>query len=73
MKKVKSERASISVFVIVSFIFFMTILINVYWSCTNYQVTALQAQQRITETYASELDADRMAEIHNKIEEDREV
>ena len=45
MKKTNSEKGSISVFVIIAFIFCMTILMNVYWSSTNYQVTALQAQQ----------------------------
>ena len=47
MKKIVSEKGSMSVFVIVAFIFCMTILVNIYWSSTNYQVTVLQAEQRI--------------------------
>ena len=47
MKKLKSENGSITVFVIVAFIFCMTILVNLYWTSTNYQVTVLQAEQRI--------------------------
>ena len=49
MKKIHSEKGSIAVFVTVSFIFIMTILMRIYWSSTNYQVTALQAQQAIKE------------------------
>lgn len=65
MKKTKSEKASISVFVIVAFIFCMTILINIYWSSTNYEVTVLQAQQRIKDVYGE--DVNRMDEIHETI------
>ena len=65
MKKAKSERGSISVFVIVAFIFCMTILINIYWSSTNYEVTVLQAQQRIKDVYGE--DVNRMDEIHETI------
>lgn len=62
MKNAKLERGSISVFVIVAFIFCMTILVNIYWSNANHQVTVLQAQQRIQEVYGK--DVDRMDEIH---------
>lgn len=65
MKKTKSEIGSISVFVIVAFLFCMTILMNIYWSSTNYQVTVLQAQQRIKEIYGE--DVNRMAEIHDEL------
>lgn len=65
MKKTKSEKGSISVFVIIAFIFCMTILINIYWSSTNYQVTVLQAEQRIKEIYGE--DVNRMDEIHQSI------
>lgn len=65
MKKTKSEKGSISVFVIVAFIFCMTILINMYWSSTNYQVTVLQAQQRIKEIYGE--DVNRIEQIHQSI------
>ena len=55
MKKMNPERGSISVFVIIAFIFCMTILINIYWSSTNYQVTVLQAEQRIREIYGADV------------------
>ena len=66
MKNIKSEKASISAFVIVAFLFCMTILINVYWSNTNYQITALQARQRIAEIYGE--DVKRATEIQAAIE-----
>lgn len=66
MKNAKSEKGSISVFVIIAFIFCMTILINIYWSSTNYQVTVLQAQQRIQEIYGE--DVNNMNEIHESLE-----
>lgn len=64
MKNAKLEKGSISVFVIVAFIFCMTILVNIYWSNANYQVTVLQAQQRIQEVYGRDAEPDRMDEIH---------
>lgn len=66
MKKVKPEKGSISVFVIIGFIFCMTILVNIYWSSTNYQVTVLQAKQRIEEIYGE--DVNRMQDIHDAID-----
>lgn len=66
MKKAVSENGSISVFVIVAFIFCMTILMNIYWSSTNYQVTALQAEQRIQEIYGR--DVNRIEEIHSELQ-----
>ena len=51
MKNAKLEKGSISVFVIVAFIFCMTIIVNIYWSNANHQVTVLQAQQRIQDAY----------------------
>ena len=65
MKKSKAEKGSISVFVIIAFIFCMTILINIYWSSTNYQVTVLQAEQRIKETYGE--DVNRIDEIYKTL------
>ena len=62
MKRIKTENGSISVFVIVGFIFCMTILMNVYWSSTNYQVTVLQAQQRIQDIYGK--DVNNIQEVH---------
>lgn len=55
MNKIKSEKGSITVFVIVAFIFCMTILVNIYWTSTNYQITVLQAQQRIKDTYGKDI------------------
>ncbi len=54
MKKTKSERGSISVFVIVAFIFCMTILVNIYWSSTNYQIAVLQAAKEIKDIYGED-------------------
>ncbi len=71
MKKINSERASISVFVIIAFIFCMTILINIYWSSTNYQVTVLQAQQRIQEIYGA--DVNRIDEIKDALDLTEEI
>ena len=65
MKNTKLEKGSMSVFVIVAFIFCMTILINIYWSTSNYQITVLQAQQRIKDVYGE--DVNRMNEIHAKL------
>lgn len=66
MKKIKPEKGSISVFVIIGFIFCMTILVNIYWSSTNYQVTVLQAKQRIQEIYGE--DVNRMQQIHDSLD-----
>ncbi len=67
MKKLKSENGSITVFVIVAFIFCMTILVNLYWTSTNYQVTVLQAEQRIKDIYGE--DANRIDEIYEGVSE----
>ena len=68
MKNIKAEKGSISVFVIVAFIFCMTLLINLYWSSTNYRVTALQAEQRIRDIYAE--DVENIDEIHSRLSEE---
>ena len=65
MINTKSEKGSISVFVIVAFIFCMTILVNIYWSSTNYQVTVLQSQQRIKEVYGE--DVNNIDKIHETL------
>ena len=56
MIKLKSEKGSVTVFVIIAFIFCMTILVNLYWTSTNYQITVLQAQQRIQKIYGDDVD-----------------
>ena len=66
MKNTKSEKGSISVFVIIAFIFCMTILVNIYLSSTNYQVTVLQAQQRIQEIYGE--DVNNIDQIHDSLD-----
>ncbi len=71
MKKINSEKGSISVFVIIAFIFCMTILINIYWSSTNYQVTVLQAEQRIQEIYGE--DVNRIDEIKDALDLTEEI
>ena len=65
MKKIRTENGSMAVFVIVGFIFCMTILMNIYWSSTNYQVTVLQAQERIKEIYGKYVN--NMQEIHTNL------
>lgn len=55
MTRLKSEKGSITVFVIVAFLFCMTILVNIYWTSTNYQVTVLQAEQRIKSVYGNDI------------------
>lgn len=64
MIKLKSEKGSVTVFVIVAFIFCMTILINLYWTSTNYQITVLQAQQRIQKIYGE--DVENVGEIYKQ-------
>lgn len=56
MKNIKSEKGGITVFVIVAFIFCMTILLNMYWTNTNHSVTVLQAEQRIKEIYGRDIE-----------------
>ncbi len=65
MKKMMHERGSISIFVIIGFIFCMTLLLNIYWSNVNYQVTVLQAEQVIQDIYKR--DVDNMEEIHAQL------
>lgn len=65
MKNMKSENGSMTVFVIMGFIFCMTILVSMYWSSTNYQVTVLQAEKVIRETY--EADVKNMDTIHQQL------
>lgn len=65
MMKIKSERGSITVFVIVAFIFCMAILINLYWTSTNSQVTVLQAEQRLKEIYGE--DVNNIDEIYDNM------
>lgn len=65
MINLNSEKGSITVFVIVAFIFCMTMLINIYWTSTNYQVTVLQAEQRIKEVYGE--DVNRLQEIYQSV------
>ena len=71
MKKTRSEKGSMAVFVIIAFIFCMTILINIYWSSTNYQVTVLQAEQRIREIYGT--DVNRIDEIKDALDLTEEI
>ena len=68
MKKCKYEKGSISVFVIVAFIFSMTLLMNIYWTTTNYQITALQTKERIEEIYGN--DVNNMENVHQSLNND---
>ncbi len=66
MRKMKSERGSVTVFVIITLLFCMAVLVNFYWTSTNYQITTLQAQQRIKEIYGN--DVNNIDEIYNNID-----
>lgn len=55
MNKLKSQKGGITIFVIVAFLFTMIILISIFWKNTNYQVTVLQAEQRIKATYGNDV------------------
>ena len=55
MKKIKSETGSITLFMIVAFIFCMIMLVALYWNSTNNQITVLQSEQRIKELYGEDV------------------
>ena len=66
MIKFDSERGSVTVFVIVAFIFCMTILVGLYWTSSNHQVTVLQSEQRIKDIYGR--DVDNVNEIYQRMQ-----
>lgn len=51
MNILKSEKGGITSFVIIAFIFIMTMLISMYMKNVNYQITTLQAEERIKDAY----------------------
>lgn len=55
MKKIKSEIGSITLFVIVAFLFCMIMLLSIYWASTNNQIAVLQSKQRIQEIYGKDV------------------
>ena len=55
MKKIKSEIGSITLFVIIAFLFCMIMLITLYWASTNNQISVLQSKQRIQEIYGKDV------------------
>ena len=55
MKKIKSEIGSITLFVIIAFLFCMIMLLSIYWASTNNQITVLQSKQRIQEIYGQDV------------------
>ena len=55
MKKIKSEIGSITLFVIIAFLFCMAMLLTLYWASTNNQITVLQSKQRIQEIYGEDV------------------
>ena len=65
MTKLRSEKGSITVFVIVAFIFWMAVLLAIYWTSSNNQVAVLQSYQRIKEVYGE--DVNRIQEIYESI------
>ena len=70
MKKIKSEKGGITVFVIVAILFIMAILIGVFWKSTNYQVTVLQAERQIKDTYGK--DTKNVDQIYQNLSNERE-
>ena len=55
MDKLKSEKGGVTVFVIIAFLFMMTLLISMYMNNVNYQITTLQAEKIIKETYGKDV------------------
>lgn len=66
MKKIKSESGSITMFVILAFIFCMAMLVSMYWTSTNNHIAVLQAEQRIKEIYGK--DVNNVEQIYQEIE-----
>ncbi len=60
---IKNERGSLTLFVAISMLFFMTFLLTLYISTTNQQKTQLEITARIKETY--EQDLDNIEEVYN--------
>lgn len=67
MNKFESEKGGITLFLIVVFLFIMAILTGLYWRSTNYQITVLQAEERIKETYGK--DVNNVENIYNSIDD----
>ena len=55
MKKIRSEKGSITMFVLIAFIFCLTMLVSLYWKSTNNQIMVLQAEQVIKEIYGKDV------------------
>ena len=66
MSILKSEKGGITLFVIVTILFIMAILIGIYWKSTNYQITVLQAEERIKDIFGN--DVNNVDEIYNNLE-----
>lgn len=65
MKKIRNENGSITIFVVVAFLFCMTMLVAIYWNSTNNQITTLQAEQRTKEIYGE--DVNNVESIYSEI------
>ena len=55
IKILKSENGGITVFVIIAFLFIMIMLISMYMNNVNYQITTLQAEERLKEIYGRDV------------------
>ena len=64
-EKLKEERASITMMIIIAFLACMILLMGLYWKATNSQVTVLQTEQRIKEIYGN--DVERVNEIYEEL------
>ncbi len=60
---IKNERGSLTLFVAISMLFFMTFLLTLYISTTNQQKTQLEVTARIKETY--EQDLNNIEDVYN--------
>ena len=60
---IKNERGSLTLFVAISMLFFMTFLLTLFISTTNQQKTQLEVTARIKEIY--EQDVDNVDDVYN--------
>ena len=67
MENVKSEKGGITLFIIIAFLFIMSVLIGIYWKSTNYQITVLQAEEKIKDTYGK--DVNNVGNIYNGLDD----
>lgn len=65
MKRLKSEKGSVTVLVIVTLVFFMIVLTTAYLAASNTRVSQLKETQRIKEIY--EKDVENIESIYSSL------